>query len=78
MTFGTSRASEESAHNSPHGPNGLTTDRQTDTPLGPPPGPPRNQYVAHGILALGNPGCSQRWEHRVSDVCAPSVLDNTP
>ena len=28
MTFGTSCASEEGA-NSPHGPNGLTTDRQT-------------------------------------------------
>eukprot|EP00959_Pyramimonas_sp_CCMP1952_P014101 298422-Pyramimonas_sp.AAC.2 len=28
MTFGTSRASEKDAH-SPHGPNGLTTDRQT-------------------------------------------------
>eukprot|EP00959_Pyramimonas_sp_CCMP1952_P043584 911210-Pyramimonas_sp.AAC.1 len=29
MTFGTSRASEEGAH-SPHRPNGLTTDSQTD------------------------------------------------
>eukprot|EP00959_Pyramimonas_sp_CCMP1952_P282918 5914030-Pyramimonas_sp.AAC.1 len=29
-------------------------------------------------LAPGNPACSQRWEHRVSDVCAPHVLYNTP
>eukprot|EP00959_Pyramimonas_sp_CCMP1952_P166055 3470639-Pyramimonas_sp.AAC.1 len=28
----------------------------------------------HAELAPGNPGCSQRWEHRVSDVCAPHPL----
>eukprot|EP00959_Pyramimonas_sp_CCMP1952_P198191 4145567-Pyramimonas_sp.AAC.1 len=29
-------------------------------------------------LAPGDPGCWQRWEHRVLDVCAPRVLYNTP
>eukprot|EP00976_Prorocentrum_cordatum_P000085 1871-Prorocentrum_minimum.AAC.1 len=50
------------------------------TPSRPPPasrvlrtglGLVRGTSTLHTELAPGNPGCSQRWEHRVLDVCAP-------
>eukprot|EP00976_Prorocentrum_cordatum_P091591 1188588-Prorocentrum_minimum.AAC.2 len=59
----------------------LQTIEQVRPPLQTPSDPlglVQGTSTLHTELAPGNPRCSQRWEHRVSDVCAPRVPYNTP